>query len=78
MGKDPRNAPQTPYARKPRRATSSNRVSDLANYGGYRAHHDGLLGQPCRVMIASVRSPVFTLLDGIWVSHGALAGYLPT
>lgn len=43
------------------------------NGGTYR-HYSGL-GETCGKMMASVRTPVLNLLDAIWVSHRAVAGY---
>lgn len=45
--------------------------------GGYGERHYRRLGQHCGEMIAKVRAPVINILDCIWVSHGALAGYPP-
>jgi uncharacterized protein (DUF362 family) len=44
---------------------------------GYGERHYGGLGRHCGEMISRVRPPVITILDCIWVSHGALAGYPP-
>ncbi len=41
--------------------------SDFRHYGG--------LGETCGKMMVSVRTPVLNIMDAIWVSHGALAGY---
>jgi hypothetical protein len=43
--------------------------------GGYGERHYSRLGQQCGEMIAKVRAPVISILDCIWVSQGALAGY---
>lgn len=45
--------------------------------GGYEERHYRKLGQHCGEMIARVRAPVINILDCIWVSQGALAGYPP-
>ncbi len=45
--------------------------------GGYGERHYRKLGQHCGEMIARVRTPVINILDCIWVSQGALAGYPP-
>ncbi len=37
--------------------------------------HYARLGEACGQMIASVRPPVLSIVDAIWVSHGALRGY---
>ena len=39
--------------------------------------HYEKLGQHCGTMIAKVRAPVINILDCIWVSQAALAGYPP-
>ncbi len=43
--------------------------------GGSGERHYSRLGQHCGEMIARVRAPVINILDCIWVSQGALAGY---
>jgi len=45
--------------------------------GRYRQRHYTRLGQHCGEMMAKVRSPVINILDCIWVSQDALAGYPP-
>jgi len=45
--------------------------------GGYGERHYNKLGQHCGQMIARVSAPVINILDCIWVSQGALAGYPP-
>lgn len=45
--------------------------------GRYGERHYGRLGHHCGEMIARVRAPVINILDCIWVSPGALAGYPP-
>jgi hypothetical protein len=45
--------------------------------GGYGERHYRRLGQHCGEMIAKVRTPILNILDCIWVSPGALAGYPP-
>jgi len=45
--------------------------------GGWGERHYGKLGQHCGEMVARVRAPAINILDCIWVSHGALAGYPP-
>ena len=37
-------------------------------------HYSGL-GETCGKMVASVRTPVFNIIDAIWVSHDSLKGY---
>jgi hypothetical protein len=37
-------------------------------------HYAGL-GESCGKMMVSVHTPVLNIMDAIWVSHGALAGY---
>lgn len=37
-------------------------------------HYSGL-GETCGKMVVSVRPPVLNILDAVWVSHKALAGY---
>ena len=51
------------------------RVLSMSDRYGER-HYRGL-GRVCGEMISKVRAPVFTLLDCIWVSQGATAGYPP-
>lgn len=46
--------------------------------GQYGERHYEKLGQHCGEMIARVRVPVINILDCIWVSQGALAGYPST
>jgi len=45
--------------------------------GGFGARHYRGLGQHCGEMIAKVRAPMINVLDCIWVSQDALAGYPP-
>jgi hypothetical protein len=37
--------------------------------------HYGGLGETCGKMMVSVHTPVLNIMDAVWVSHGALAGY---
>ena len=48
-------------------------VSMADGQSGFR--HYGGLGETCGKMIVSVRTPVLNIIDAIWVSHSALAGY---
>jgi hypothetical protein len=48
-------------------------VSMADGYSGER--HYGGLGEACGKMMVSVRPPVLNIIDAIWVSHLALAGY---
>jgi uncharacterized protein (DUF362 family) len=48
-------------------------VSMADGQSGFR--HYGGLGETCGKMMVSVHTPVLHIMDGIWVSHGALAGY---
>jgi uncharacterized protein (DUF362 family) len=43
--------------------------------GKWRERHYGKLGQHCGEMIAKIRMPVMNILDCVWVSQSALAGY---
>jgi hypothetical protein len=51
-------------------------VSMADGQGSFR-HYDGL-GNTCGKMVVSVRTPVLNVIDAIWVSHSALAGYPAT
>jgi uncharacterized protein (DUF362 family) len=48
-------------------------VSMSDGQSGFR-HYTGL-GETCGKMMVSVHTPVLNIMDAIWVSHGALAGY---
>lgn len=48
-------------------------LSMADNQGGFR-HYAGL-GETCGKMVASVRTPVLSIIDSIWVSHASLGGY---
>jgi len=48
-------------------------VSMSDGQSGFR--HYGGLGETCGKMMVSVHTPVLNIMDAIWVSHGALAGY---
>jgi hypothetical protein len=48
-------------------------VSMSDGQSGFR-HYTGL-GETCGKMMVSIHTPVLNIMDAIWVSHGALAGY---
>jgi len=43
--------------------------------GQSAARHYQRLGKPAAKMVAAVRAPVLNVIDAIWVSHRALAGF---
>jgi uncharacterized protein (DUF362 family) len=45
--------------------------------GGHDKRHFRELGRHCGEVISKVRAPLITILDCIWVSQGATAGYPP-
>jgi hypothetical protein len=48
-------------------------VSMSDGQSGFR--HYGGLGETCGKMMVSVHTPVLNIMDAVWVSHSALAGY---